>query len=352
MMRKSVRSQPSAMERAGFTLIELVVVVGVLAILAAITTSAVQAARESARRMQCSNNLKQIALALQGYVAESGTFPPIDCPSSLLGVKVMPSAHYYSFLSRMLHLTEQVPLYNSVDFYFVPDSAEGLLANQTAMMTVVGTFLCPPDSGSTVYGYGRVNYHCNVGVTYEFSPSPSDPNSNSGAFTTHVAYRPSDFTDGLSNTIGASERLQGDWLTGPFKQGGDYFLSPFGSSPINVSPDGAVALCQSVPPGFAVESRSGESWFVSGFHFTNYNHLLAPNSRDLQCAFDDLTEPFHSRIIHNGVFAATSFHSGGVNAAAMDGSVRFITDGVQISLWRAVGTRNGNEVISTPGSTF
>jgi hypothetical protein len=107
-----------------------------------------------------------------------------------------------------------------------------------------------------------------------------------------------------------------------------------------------VELCDSVPAGYAVESRGGESWFVSGFHFTNYNHLLPPNGKGVACAFDGLVEPFGIRVIHAGVFPATSDHYGGVMAGRMDGSARFVADGVAPPVWRALATRAGGEVVT------
>ncbi len=335
----------AAVQRAacsGLTLIEAVIVIGVLGILFVLTTAAVQRAREAARRMQCSNNLRQLGLALQNYVTEAGRFPPIDCASIQPG---MPAAHYYSVLSRTLHLEDNLPLYNSVNYWFVPVSTDGLAANQTAMLTRVALFLCPSDPGGAVDGYGRTNYRFNIGATCRFAPGPNDPPSLAGPFTTHFAYSPAAFTDGLSNTVGISERLQGDWVKSSFKRGGDYSLSPFGGAVQTLSADQAVELCDSVPAGYAVESRGGESWFVSGFHFTNYNHLLPPNSNSVACAFDDLVEPFAIRVIHAGVFPATSYHTGGVMAATMDGSARFVTDGIARRVWRALATRAGGEVV-------
>jgi hypothetical protein len=130
-----------------------------------------------------------------------------------------------------------------------------------------------------------------------------------------------------------------------FKRGGDYSLSPFGGAVEILTADQAVELCESVPAGYAVESRGGESWFVSGFHFTNYNHLSPPNGKRMACAFDDLAEPFAIRVIHAGVFPATSDHNGGVMAAKMDGSACFIADGIALHLWRALATRSGGEVV-------
>jgi prepilin-type N-terminal cleavage/methylation domain-containing protein len=343
-MSETRRAMVSRAVRSGFTLLEVLAVVGVLAILLALTTAAVQRAREAARRMQCSNNLKQIGIALQNYVAEAGCFPPIDCASIRPG---MPAAHFYSVLSRTLHLADNVPLYNSINFYHIPVTSDGLACNQTAMQSQLNLFLCPTDPGAEVDGYGRTNYRFNIGVTCRFAPGPNDPASLAGPFTTHFAYTPAAFTDGLSNTVGISERLQGDWVRSTFKQGGDYSLSPFGGAVMNLSADQAVELCESVPAGYAVESRGGESWFVSGFHFTNYNHLLPPNSRSLACAFDDNVEPFALRVIHAGVFPATSYHGGGVMAATMDGSARFVKDGISPGVWRALATRAWGEVVDS-----
>jgi type II secretory pathway pseudopilin PulG len=343
-MRRTIRAGIPRAVRPGLTLIEAVVVVAVLGILFVLTTAAMQGAREAARRMQCSNNLRQIGLAIHNYVTETGRFPPIDCASLLPG---MAAAHYYSVLCRTLHLADNLPLYNAVNFYFIPVSGDGLASNQTAMLSRVALFLCPSDPGGAVDGYGRTNYRFNVGATCRFAPGPSDPPSLEGPFTTHFAYSPAAFTDGLSNTVGLSERLQGDWVKSAFRRGGDYSLSPFSGAVELLSADQAVEVCDSVPAGYAVESRGGESWFVSGFHFTNYNHLLPPNGKSAACAFDDLVEPFAVRVIHAGVFPATSYHNGGVMAATMDGGVRFVADGIAPRVWRALATRAGGEVVGT-----
>jgi len=116
---------------------------------------------------------------------------------------------------------------------------------------------------------------------------------------------------------------------------------------MTLSADQAVELCSSVPAGYAVESRGGESWFLSGFHFTNYNHLLPPNSGSPACAFDDGVEPISIRVIHAGVFPATSYHNGGVMAATMDTSVRFVKDGISPPVWRALATRASGEIVDS-----
>ena len=332
----------------GFTLIELLVVVSVIAILMGLLLPAVQQSRESARRLQCVNHLKQIGLALQSYHSTYERFPAIVSPTAwTLGKPIPWSGHEYSPLARCLAEMEQVPLYNSVNFTNPTASAFSILQNQTAMQTTIETFVCPSDTSSGVPGYARVNYRFSHGTTALFAPGNADPQSWDGSFSVHRFYRAADFADGLSNTIGASERLQGDWETTQFKRGGDYRLTIIDIDYGHWQPDRSLSLCAAWPMGGPHESRSGESWFLSANHFTNYNHVQTPNGAVADCAFDNLTESLHHRSMHNGVFTATSHHSGGVNAMRMDGSVQFEHDGISLGVWRALATRSGGEVISS-----
>jgi prepilin-type processing-associated H-X9-DG protein len=109
--------------------------------------------------------------------------------------------------------------------------------------------------------------------------------------------------------------------------------------------DDAISVCGSTTLNDPQESRGGESWAVTGFHFSDYNHCLTPNPAASNCALDDSTEDFHTRTLHAGVFSATSRHGGGVNAMLMDGSVRFVKDSVNLRAWRALATRSGGEVV-------
>ncbi len=91
--------------------------------------------------------------------------------------------------------------------------------------------------------------------------------------------------------------------------------------------------------------QPGESWFVSGFHYTDYNHCQTPNGPIPDCAFMPFDDINFKRI-QEGVFTATSRHPGGVNTLFMDGSVHFVKDSVALSIWRAWATRSGGEVVS------
>jgi prepilin-type N-terminal cleavage/methylation domain-containing protein len=334
--------RPAATTRRAFTLIELLVTVGIIGLLAGLLLPAVQSAREASRRAQCTNNLKQIGLAIHAYVASSGVFPPV-CLKSVANETW--AGHYYSPLVRILPGLEQTALFNATNFDWIPTDATMLVANLTVMTTSVGLFLCPSDTGSGVTGYGRCNYRFNMGPTHK-NWYYHDTNNEfwCGPFTVFQCYRPADFGDGLSNTVGASERLQGDWQTDTMKRGGDYGLANVDSQNIG-SVDQAVQVCAASPPGGAYESRGGESWFLSGFHFTGYNHSAPPNPKSADCALDVMREDMHNRILHNGVFSATSYHSGGVLVLLMDGSTRFVKDAIDLAVWRAVATRSGGEAV-------
>jgi prepilin-type processing-associated H-X9-DG protein len=305
------------------------------------------AARESARRMACRNNLKQVGIAVQSYGALHDYAPPIlpDSPPQDAFFPLSP-------LARMLVELDQQPLHDSINFVPIPTLGAGLQANQTAMMTTLSLFLCPADAADGPVGYGRVSYRFNTGPGPTYFATDGYQiyqGQGTGPFTAPAIHRLSSFTDGLSQTAGVSERIQGDWMRGTFTLG-DYTLSttlPVWNNTAPMTIAQGVAICAEAPPDAPVESRSGESWFLSGYHFTNYNHCITPNSKVRDCSFFPFVEGIHDRTLHQGVFTARSHHDGGVNLLFMDGSARFIADGISLSVWRAIATRNGGEVLSS-----
>jgi prepilin-type N-terminal cleavage/methylation domain-containing protein/prepilin-type processing-associated H-X9-DG protein len=334
---------------AAFTLIEVLVAIFVIGVLTGLLLPAVQRAREAARRIECINNLKQIGLALNAYVSLHQCFPSTVSPTGFDSNGHIYSAHRYSPLARMLSELEQVPLYNASNFTDYATSNWSLLANETAMRVTNNGFLCPSDPGPSVEGYGRVNYRFNMGPTPWEAPVARAPLISSGAFTTHRFNRPGDFPDGLSQTVGASERIQGDWDKRRFSAG-DYRLAGVGDDKSLGGADEAIAICSGVPAMWPHESRAGESWFITGFHSTIYNHCASPNFRIPDCGFLPTGDDVQSRFPQEGMFSARSYHPSGVNALMMDGSVQFIKDGISLPVWRALSTRNGGEVI--PGAPF
>ena len=204
--------------REGFTLIELLVVVSIIGILTGLLLSAVQSAREASRRLQCTNNLKQIGLALQNYLSEQNVFPGINLKTfTEPGTSQFYSSFAFSPIARMLPQLDQMPLYNATNFELPPVQGVGL--NLTVMETTLGNLLCPSDIQPPVRGYGRVNYRFSIGPTPISAAGSYYPLSQAGPFTVHVVYSPAAFTDGLSTTVGVSERLEGDWIKGRIQMG-------------------------------------------------------------------------------------------------------------------------------------
>lgn len=338
----------------GFTVIELMVAILVISVLMGLLIPAVQSARETGRRLSCTNNLKQIGLALHQYASSHGMFPAIysdEFGPDNTGRYRFYATYAYSPLARMLPELGYTPLYNTVNLTLGHANPWSIISNQTAGNTLVSTFLCPSDSLPPVNGSGFVNYRFSIGPNAFISPGNTNPVEKSGAFCMHEFFRLADFPDGLSNTIGASERLQGDWTRGPFKFGGDYILGNLGPGTINGGNwEPLIPRCLALASTAPAESKGGASWFYSGLHFTNYNHCRPPNPPIPDCSFDAAQNDLHGWTLHSGVFSATSHHPAGVNGLHMDGSVHFHKNSLSLPVWMAISTRNGGEVLTIPST--
>ena len=213
-------------KRVGFTLIELLVVIAIIGILIALLLPAVQAARESARRTQCANNLKQLGIALHNYVDARRKFPSSTMQATPLtgGFENGTLGEFYCFgsLALLMPYMEGNNLYNTMDFrqpIYVPGGVGSAgyniaPANVLAAGTLVPMYLCPSDmykSVSSDYGVtnlGPVNYAACVGSGINLG----SPFNTDGPFYAQSSTSPADLLDGLSNTAAFSECLLG---TGP-----------------------------------------------------------------------------------------------------------------------------------------
>lgn len=308
--------------RRGFTLIELLVVIAIIAILIALLLPAVQQAREAARRTQCRNNLKQLGLAIHNYHDTHNCIPI----ASVKGTVDEISAH-----ARLLPAIDQAPLYQRVDFNYGYTHVN----NDFARMTTVPGFLCPSATNSLPSQLGGPNnYYWNAGsgVVMYASGMSGQPAPNGIVFHTRRT-RFSDVTDGLSNTAAMSEKLTGDGSNGVSTPKTDTFQP--GTYPNNA--DEATQQCNAVDTtnlSMQGYSNVGGPW-LQQYHSTNqYNHVLPPNGRS--CMYPP------GRI----ATTANSQHTGGVHVMLCDGSVRFVSENIDIRNWRAIGSMNGGETVS------
>ena len=320
----------------GFTLIEMMVVVSIIGILAGLLIPAVQAAREAARRQSCLSNLRQIGLALHNYLAANQTFPPNALggePALLFG------SRFYSAHLRILPYLDQIPLYSSVNLSLNFNWAVSYAAGFTAFRTTVSTFLCASDATGLPAAHAN-NYFGNVGVGPTYGTSAETPDSGNGFYCQNYAIDPSWFSDGLSHTVAYSERLRGTGdesvLVVPARDFGN--LEPYGDASTRTA-DYALAWCRvASAQNFPTFRQGGDTWAETDRLFTNYCHAQEPNGI-IPDAVNRAYVPSY------GISTARSWHRGGVNVLMADGSARFATETVARYVWRALGTRNGAELV-------
>ncbi len=325
-------------KRGGFTLVELMAVLGIISLLIALLLPAAQAARESARRASCQNNLHQIGLALHNYHQTNGTFPP-----AITGVHTNWYGDF-SVQARMLPFLDQPSLYNSINFTrgtFPPDAYNMPLRswekeinklNATASHASVGNFLCPSD-GLAVGP--RNSYRGNVGVGPGYRTSAEYPDSGNGVFPEVVMIDASSITDGLSHTAAFAERLCGTGLADSPSRERDAFPQPYEL----FTADQMLVGCRiaSLRGRFPFVTNGGW-WFWTGRERSLYSHAQPPNGAIPDCLLRQ-TDPA------KGMTTARSNHPGGVNVLMSDGSGRFVQETMSWAVWRGLGTRNGLELV-------
>ena len=355
-MKIHVTQSPAACRR-GFTLVELLVVIAIIGILVGLLLPAVQAARESARRSDCTNRVKQMALGMQNL---AGTLPQPSFLSagfiqtgtkwwSSSGASLYWSALHCSLLSFMegSDVIAGYQLNNWVDGPSVDHDDASLPTNRNKSISLrrVPGFRCPSD---TVVVSPGVNYAWNTGSTIYW-----DNAAMNGPVQRSKNTKLSSVTDGLSKTILLSEILTGDSNSAAFTFPRDMLNSvPTSSITTRVMPpqsqvDALGAAAQAAMDGGAASghrSNNGDMWSQNSFHSTSYNTVAPPNWR-----YPTSTSASSGAWIIgvDGVFPARSTHGGGVTAGMCDGAVLFLRDGIDPVVYQRLGGRNDGGSVST-----
>jgi prepilin-type N-terminal cleavage/methylation domain-containing protein/prepilin-type processing-associated H-X9-DG protein len=358
----------------GFTLIELLVVIAIIAVLIALLLPAVQSAREAARRIQCTNNIKQLALAAANYESSNGTFPLGRmfnyCYNSSNGYSTSNDCDYWGQIARILNFAEQTSVFNTINFLDTPYGCR----NSTVVATAITMLWCPSDGtinglrlyeacagwdcttvpitfgnyagmiGTYIPNDGRFPTQAEMALengVYTDVGAPTGLNSASTGGRSPVRY--ASITDGTSNTIALAETAHGKYVnyTGSNKAGNnDYYGDGWWAD----ADYGDSMISSYYPPNFAINPI----YYSSGF-------WQNPDG----CDYDNIP-----------VITSASYHPGGVNTGFADGSVHFIKNsisswnslgfarikgspnctvpaGIPQGVWQSLSTINGGEVISS-----
>ncbi len=337
-------------QRKGFTLIELLVVIAIIGVLIGLLLPAVQAAREAARRMQCTNNLKQIGLAIanyesahscvvSGYISAKGPLAQFGVAGYNPDPQTGDNGPGWGWLALLLPQIEQGPLHNAVNFSLPTWVAD----NSTVVSVGINAYLCPsavnPSTPVSMVDanlsllpvanqyFARANYQYNMGWNDTGMPATVDYENPmlgcNGPMFRNSRVRYADVTDGLSNTVFAGEK------------------TPYLSD----------ASWVGIIPGYRHFAYNAFASAGTGGIGVNYDYagaILAAHSGPSLYEGPMVIHPPNSPLGHTDEMY--SLHPGGGNVLFGDGSVRFIKQSINLRTWQALNSRGNGEVID--GSAY
>lgn len=297
--------------RSGFTLVELLVVIAIIGILVGLLLPAVQAAREAARRMQCSNNVRQIGLALHNYESAHKKFPPgwiANVPAGEPG---------WGWATALLPFMEQNSVYQRLDLNVEIIAAQ----NEPMIQTVIPTFICPSDPSPSLFQIAEAHDHSH-----------------------HFSYTSFDEDDHEPHNVDDGEKL--------FAIAKSNYVGVFGTGEVDESPyssDGAFWGNSRIRMQDFVDGTSNT--FVIGERSSRLGgslwHGVIPEANAAFARIVGSTDHVpNSPVGHFDDFS--SFHATGANFIMGDCSVRLIPDTIDETVYRAMATRHGGEVVTLP----
>jgi prepilin-type N-terminal cleavage/methylation domain-containing protein len=333
----------------GFTLIELLVVIAIIAVLIGLLLPAVQAAREAARRMQCSNNLKQLGLALYNYETAVGALPmtmALLCTANTVFYDTGWSAQ-----ARILPYLEGTTLFNAANIGVFKEDP----VNATVISLTVNTFICPsevkPQVSTHDFGMsGVVNYGMCGGDWFVWGGFNGPYNRQ--AFGPNRSLRLAAITDGLSQTLFAAEvkayqtSSNCRFMTLPSVNNPSNIPSPY-ADPFSVAPEYDNGVCVTEN-----QFEFHTEWPDGHVHAAGFTTAWPPNKAIIGRSFyPGMDLDLNGKNEENGgptfsAINARSYHPGGVDTLLGDGSVRFIKSTIDGMVWRALGTVAGGEVVT------